>query len=204
MTPLDRTPQPAHARASFVAWALAHIDTLAVLLAPLLRHFPARARTLVFSVAASLGLVAADDDWGHAAIIVTIYLVGGLIDAVLSWRLRRLTRAADSIGAPRDVRIPPDIVLLVALSAGLSGCAGWRANLATVTAEASAVGALTWEEGSGLSTTGELACEAAAAGEICYRARCVPLEVTVTADAAGQQARVCAHVGPFTRCEVVP
>lgn len=153
---------------------------------------------LVIASAAGVG-VQVTDDWLSTLLSVAVFVAG---------MAYRLAPDEDRNGVPdhveRMLRIPPDVALLLTLGIGLWGCAGWGANLAEVSAEATATGSMTWAEGSGLSTAGDLACEASATGEVCYRARCVPLRVTVQADAAGAQARVCAHIGPFVRCEVVP
>lgn len=157
---------------------------------------------LVIASAAGGG-IALTDDWLTIGVSLVFFVLGAIY---------RLAPDNNGNGVPdhieaaagRVFRIRPDVLLLFALAVGLGGCAHWSAGLTGVEVAASSTGEVVWAEGSGLSTAGDLACEAEARGEVCYRSRCVPLSVTIETREHLDGVWVCASAGPIVKCEVVP
>ena len=183
-------------RQTLTAFVLANLDRIVAIVAPLLSRVPGQFRLWIASVAAAVGVTATGDG---AAIVLAVYIVGGLLDALVSWRAARIeAKRVDKLRT-----IPPVLpgFLLLAFTAG---CSHWSAGLTHARAEALATGEVEWTEGSGLSSVGGLDCSASATGEVCYRNRCIPLRVSIETLDDGDGLWLCANVGPVVRCERVP
>lgn len=183
-------------RQSLTAFVLANLDRIVAVVAPLLSRVPAQIRVWIASIAAAVGVTATGDG---AAIVLAVYVIGGLLDALVSWRARRIEAARVA-----KLRTIPAVLPGFALCALVAGCSHWSAGLTYASAEALATGAVEWAEGSGVATTGDLDCEASATGEVCYRSRCIPLRVSIETLDDGNGLWLCANVGPVVRCERVP
>lgn len=178
------------------AFALANLDRIVAVVAPILARVPGPTRTLIASIAAALGITATDDG---AIVVLVVYAIGGAVDALVSWRARRIE--ADRVAKLRTI---PAVLPGFILCALVAGCSHWSAGLTYARAEALATGAVEWTEGSGVATTGDLDCEASATGEVCYRSRCMPLRVSLETVDDGAGLWLCASVGPIVKCERVP
>lgn len=183
-------------RQTLTAFALANLDRIVVAVAPILARVPGPVRTLVASIAAAVGITATGDG---AVVVLVLYAFGGAVDALVSWRSRRIE--AERVAKLRTI---PAVLSGFVLCALVAGCSHWSAGLTYARAEALATGAVEWAEGSGVATTGELDCEASATGEVCYRSRCMPLRVSLETIDDGAGLWLCASVGPVVRCERVP
>lgn len=186
-------------------------DRLIPLAGPLLDRIPARVRvplfSAIFAVAGTLGL--RTDSEVAAVLAVVAWAIGGVLDALISWRARQIaarhaelvhglkTSASQSTGLR-------DVTLALLASASLLACSHWSAGLTYARAEALATGSVEWADGSGVATTGDLDCEASATGEVCYRSRCMPLRVSLETVDDGAGLWLCASVGPIVKCERVP
>lgn len=183
-------------RQTLTAFALANLDRIVAVVAPILAKWPASARALLATAVTTAGIREAGDE---GAVIFGIYIVGGLLDALVTWRARRIEAKRVA-----TLRVIPPVLPGFLLLAFLSGCSHWSAGLTYARAEALATGAVEWTEGSGLSSVGDLDCEASATGEVCYRSRCMPLRVSIETIDDGAGLWLCASVGPVVKCERVP
>jgi hypothetical protein len=186
-------------------------DRLTPIAGPLLDRIPARVRVPLFSAIFAVAGVFGIERSNEAATVLAVvaWVIGGLLDALISWRARQVaarhaelvhglkTSASQSTGLR-------DVTLALLASASLLACSHWSAGLTYARAEALATGAVEWAEGSGVSTTGDLDCEASATGEVCYRSRCMPLRVSLETIDDGAGLWLCASVGPIVKCERVP
>lgn len=182
-------------------------DRLTPYAGPLFARIPAKVRapvfTALFALAGLLGLQT--DSEAGAVLAVIAWGIGGAIDALISWRDRKLAEERAAFVARTQVGTGlRDIVVAVIACGSLLACSHWSAGLTYARAEALATGAVEWAEGSGVATTGDLDCEASATGEVCYRSRCMPLGVSIETIDDGAGLWLCASVGPIVKCERVP
>lgn len=183
---------------------LRYADHIALWLAPRLSRLPPHVRaSLATAVALALGATGVTITGDEAVVIATgaIYVLGGIVDAVVSWRARSI--AARAAHKQKTVVIRPDVALLIAVAFGVAGCAHWSATLQRAGIEASAAGQIEYLQGRGVDGSGDITAEASATLSVCRDRRCVPLTVTVEST-DGAHVVVCASAWRLTTCEVVP
>lgn len=187
-----------------LAFLLRYRDALALWLAARLDKFsPQNRLRLATMIALVAGLFGFQLTGSESTIIATvlIYFVGGIIDFTVSRIAAKVeSKRAETV---KYVTIKPDIVALIAAFGLLSGCAGWSANLVEATATADGSGSIVWTEAGGASSVGAVDIYADTVGEVCYRANCVDVVVSLDVESPGEIV-ACWSVGIVRVCRAVP